>query len=210
MNTLEYKFEIKKLDESGTFEGMAAVYGNVDHGNDVIMPGAFTKTLKDHDGIVPILYQHNNNMPIGKGTLTDTAKGLEIFGQLTMEVSKARESHALMKDDVLKGLSIGYSTVVSEYDSDKDIRYLKELRLWEVSLVTFPMNPKAKVTAVKDMTIDELIEAAKNKNLSADLMKQINELLALVKGQAAASAPAPDIHAMSKAENIIKILSKGV
>jgi len=206
IKTLDYKLSIKSFDDSGTFEGLAAVYGNVDEGYDVILPGAFTKTLKDHNNRVPILYQHNPSMPIGKGILTDSTAGLEIYGELTMVVSKARESHALMKDDVLKGLSVGYSTVVSEYDSDKDIRYLKEVRLWEVSLVTFPMNPLAQVTAVKNMTVKELIEAAKNKNLPADFQEQIKELLALVSGQAADSAPAPDIHAAGKADNIIKIL----
>jgi len=210
IKTQEYKFSIKALDESGTFEGMAAVYGNLDLGYDIIMPGAFTKTLKDHNGVVPILYQHNSAMPIGKGALTDTREGLEIRGELVMGVTKARESYALMKQDVLKGLSIGYETVIAEYDRDKDIRYLKELRLWEVSLVTFPMNPEAQVTAVKDMPVGELIDAVKNKRLTAELINQFKELLALAAGQAAEeNASAPDLHAAVKAENIIKLLYNG-
>lgn len=149
MKTGIFKFQIKQVNEDGTFEGVAAVYGNVDLGNDVIEPGAFTKTLKDKKSEVPLLWQHDPTEPIGKGVLTDSKEGLLIAGQLVLESDVARKAYALMKAGILKGLSIGYDTVVSEYDTASDIRKLKELRLWEVSVVTFPMNPKAQVTAVK-------------------------------------------------------------
>ena len=209
IKTQDYKFSVKSLDESGTFEGLAAVYGNLDQGYDVILPGAFTKTLKDHGGKVPLLYQHNSNMPIGMGALTDSMEGLHIKGELVLEVSKARESYALMKRDVLKGLSIGYRTIVDEYDRDKDIRYLKELRLYEVSLVMFPMNLLAQVSAVKqyeDMSVEELIAEAESKSLPKDMVEKIKKLQALAARQAAGSISAPDLHA---ADNIIKLLSNG-
>ena len=207
-----FSLEIKGVDASaGTFEGLAAVYGNIDHENDVILPGAFTKTLKDHGGKVPILYQHYHSSPIGMGELTDSAGGLHIKGELVLEVSKARESYALMKREVLKGLSIGYSTVVSEYDRDKDIRYLKELRLHEVSLVTFPMNLQAQVTDVKrfdEMTVDELLIAAKSKALPDEILVNLKKLQALVTGQAAETHSAPDIHAVNKATSILKLFEE--
>jgi len=191
MKTYDCKLSLETLDasdSSGTFDGVAAVYGNVDLGDDVILPGAFTKTLAESGGKVPILYQHNSQFPIGLGTLTDAADGLHIKGELVLDVSKARESYALMKRGVMKGLSIGYRTVVSEYDHNAAVRYLKEVRLHEVSLVTFPMNPLALVSAVKlddSMTLKELIEAAKisTKGVSGELIEQVKELLALATGQ---------------------------
>ncbi|HWR36379.1 MAG TPA: HK97 family phage prohead protease [Clostridia bacterium] len=154
-STKDFKFYMKAVDDRGTFEGVAAVYGNVDLGGDVIESGAFTRTIKNNGGEVPILWQHDSHEPIGMGRLEDSKEGLLIHGDLVMESDVAKKAHGLMKAKVLKGLSIGYDTIVSEYDKANDIRKLKELKLWEVSLVTFPMNPKAQVTGVKG-SIDEL------------------------------------------------------
>jgi HK97 family phage prohead protease len=147
--TKDFRFLIKAVDEKGTFTGLAAVYGNLDLGGDIIAPGAFTKTIREKGGKVPILWQHDQREPIGLGTLEDSAEGLLIHGDLVMESPVAQKAYALMKKEVLKGLSIGYDTIVSEWDSDNEIRTLKEVRLWEVSLVTFPMNPLAQVNDVK-------------------------------------------------------------
>lgn len=155
MPTKDFKFYVKAVEDKGSFEGMAAVYGNVDLGGDIIEPGAFTQTIKGKGGKVPLLWQHDQREPIGMGTLRDSKEGLLITGQLVLESDVARKALGLMKAEVLKGLSIGYDTVVSEYDKARDVRKLKEVKLWEVSLVTFPMNPKAQVTAVKSR-IEEL------------------------------------------------------
>jgi HK97 family phage prohead protease len=162
--TKDFKFYIKDVQPSGSFEGMAAVYGNLDLGGDVIEPGAFTRTIKNGGGKVPLLWQHDQREPIGLGKLQDSKEGLMIHGQLVMESPVAQKALGLMKADVLTGLSIGYDTIVSEYDKANDIRKLKELKLWEVSLVTFPMNPKAQVTAVKASMEDmaSLIETHMN------------------------------------------------
>jgi uncharacterized protein len=156
--TKDFAFRIKALKEDGTFEGLAAVYGNEDLGGDIIEPGAFTKTIKDKEGVVPVLWQHNADEPIGRGDLKDSKEGLLITGKLVLESDVARKAHALMKADVLQGLSIGYDTVVSEYDRETDIRRLKELKLWEVSVVTFPMNPKATITTVKAAEMGETLD----------------------------------------------------
>jgi HK97 family phage prohead protease len=158
--TKDFKFYIKDVNPSGSFEGMAAVYGNLDLGGDVIEPGAFTRTIKNGGGKVPLLWQHDQREPIGLGKLQDSKEGLMIHGQLVMESPVAQKALGLMRADVLTGLSIGYDTIVSEYDKANDIRRLKELKLWEVSLVTFPMNPKAQVTSVKALEeIGSLIRA---------------------------------------------------
>jgi HK97 family phage prohead protease len=144
-----FKFELKDIGDAGTFVGMASVYGNKDLGGDVVEAGAFTKTLNDKNGEVPILWQHDMREPIGMGKLTDSADGLQIKGELALESPVAQKAHALLKKGVLKGLSIGYDTIRDEV-KDK-VRYLKELKLWEVSIVTFPMNELATVHGVKQI-----------------------------------------------------------
>lgn len=156
-HTKDFRFSLKGVGDDGSFEGMAAVYGNTDLGGDVVEPGAFTKTLKDSNER-PILWQHDAHEPIGMGTFVDSAKGLQVAGQLVLESPVAVKARALMRQGAVKGLSIGYDPVVSEYDRENDVRRLKELKLWETSIVTFPMNPMAQITGVKAAT--EEMEAA--------------------------------------------------
>jgi uncharacterized protein len=142
------EFEIKGLSDAGTFEGWASIYGNVDEGGEIVLPGAFTKSLSERRE-VPILYQHNQKQPIGLGKLEDTPAGLKMYGELVLEVPEAKSAYALMKKGVLKGLSIGYRTVRESFDSMRKANRLEEIDLHEVSVVTFPMNTLAQVTAVK-------------------------------------------------------------
>jgi uncharacterized protein len=142
------EFEIKGLSDAGTFEGWASIYGNVDEGGEIVLPGAFTKSLSERRE-VPILYQHNQKQPIGLGKLEDTPAGLKMYGELVLEVPEAKSAYALMKKGVLKGLSIGYRTVRESFDSMRKANRLEEVELHEVSVVTFPMNTLAQVTAVK-------------------------------------------------------------
>jgi len=147
MDQLNLKLQIKSLDEAGKFTGLASTYGNVDLGGDIVVPGAFQKTLQDRGGEVPILFAHDSRQPVGLGKLNDTAAGLAIEGQLVLEVGKAKEAYSLLKAKVLRGLSIGYDAIKSDYKDG--VRYLRELKLFEVSLVVMPMNELAQVSAVK-------------------------------------------------------------
>ncbi len=147
MNTKDFTLELKSLDETGTFEGRLAVYGNVDEGGDVIDPGAFTKTLAEGGGKVPLLWAHDASAPVGSLTLTDTPTALLAKGRLVLSVPKAREAYELMRAGVVKGLSIGYRVV--KHTMSGEVRRLKELRLFEGSLTSVPMNRAALVTAVK-------------------------------------------------------------
>lgn len=142
-----FKFDVKSIDEQGIFEGYAAVFGNEDLGGDIIEPGAFKKTLQENPRM-PILWQHDPREPIGV-TLEayEDMHGLRVRGQLNLETSRGREAYALLKQGALKGLSIGYDAIKEVWEGAR--RRLKEIRLWEWSLVTFPMNPLAQVTAVK-------------------------------------------------------------
>lgn len=135
----------------GYFEGYLAVFGNVDSYGDIIQPGAFKRTIDlNPDGFV-LLWQHDTYAPVGKLTGKEDDHGLFVKGELNLEVEKAREAYALLKQGAIKGMSIGYETVKSDTQKMGDIivRLLQELKLWEGSLVTFPANALAMVTGVK-------------------------------------------------------------
>lgn len=144
--------EIKELTEAGTFEGLASVYGNVDLGGDIVMPGAFKEFNLTKDGMIRILDGHNTRAPIGKGQLTDTHLGLAVKGKLELKVARAREVHALMEAKIIDGLSIGFDILPGGYEiDDKGVRRLIGIKLWEVSTTAFPMNQSATVSSVKEI-----------------------------------------------------------
>ncbi len=143
----DFRFDIKEVTDEGTFEGLASVYGNVDNGGDVVEKGAFARTLNAHPE-VPILWRHEH--PIGKGRIEDSEKGLVVKGRLTLGVAQAKEALALMKDGVVSGLSIGFRSIKDEVVNG--VRHLKEVRLYEVSVVPFPLNEAATITKVKEMS----------------------------------------------------------
>jgi uncharacterized protein len=147
MEHLNVKLQVKSLDEQGRFTGLASVYGNVDLGGDMVVPGAFTKSIVDRGGEVPLLFAHDSRQPIGLARLQDTSSGLAIDGELVLDVPKARETYSLLKAKVLRGLSIGYDLIKS--DVMNGVRRLRELKLFEVSVVVIPMNEQALITAVK-------------------------------------------------------------
>ncbi len=146
-------FEIKAVNADGTVEGYGSVFGVRDNYDDVIAKGAFIQSLKDHKaaGTMPaMLWQHSADHPIGIWTeMVEDDKGLRIKGQLAMETVKGKEAHALLKLGAINGLSIGFMSKQWAYDRDTEVRTLTEIDLWEVSLVTFPANEKARITNVK-------------------------------------------------------------
>ena len=146
-------FEIKAVNADGTVEGYGSVFGVRDNYDDVIAKGAFMDSLKSHKaaGTMPaMLWQHDADKPIGVRTeMVEDEKGLRIKGQLAMETVKGKEAHALLKMGALNGLSIGFMSKEWSYDRETEVRTLTAIDLWEVSLVTFPANEKARVTNVK-------------------------------------------------------------
>tara|TARA_B100000519_G_scaffold96656_3_gene84116 strand:- start:302 stop:1063 length:762 start_codon:yes stop_codon:yes gene_type:complete len=162
---LEFKSEIfaEEDDENyGTFEGYGSVFNNTDLGNDVIRPGAFASSLKSR-GVkgVKLLYQHKTDMPIGVfDEIIEDGKGLRVKGRLALKTAAGRDAYELLKMGALDGLSIGFRTQPKGYDYDKRTRRrsIKDVDLMEISLVTFPMNPRATVHSVKgqDISIREL------------------------------------------------------
>lgn len=151
--TRSFTFSIKAVGDDGTVEGYASVFGVRDNYDDVIVAGAFIATLAAHRaaGTMPaMLWQHDPSQPIGIWTdMREDAKGLFIKGQLALQTRQGAEAYALLKLGALTGLSIGFIAKQWGYDRDTDVRTLTEIELWEVSMVTFPANEKARVTNVK-------------------------------------------------------------
>ena len=142
------------MAEDGTFAGYASLFGKADLGRDMVMPGAFAASLRTRGAAgVKMLYQHDPNQPIGVWEeIREDGRGLFVKGRLTAGVARAREVLSLMRAGALDGLSIGYRTVRGRTDRKTGIRQLIEIDLWEISVVTFPMLPEARVEAVKGHT----------------------------------------------------------
>lgn len=146
---------IAAVDADGTFSGYASLFHRTDLGRDMVMPGAFRASLaKRGPAGVKMLFQHDPNTPIGVWrAIREDGDGLYVEGRLTTEVAKAREVLSLMRAGALDGLSIGYRTVRGRTDAKTGVRSLYEVDLWEISVVTFPMLPEARVTSVKDARV---------------------------------------------------------
>ncbi len=154
MTATEVKFaraRLSAVEADGTFSGYASLFGQADLGRDMVMPGAFAASLKKRGAAgVKMLFQHDPNQPIGVWLdIREDGEGLYVKGRLTTEVERAREVLSLMRAGALDGLSIGYRTVRGRTDAKTGIRSLYEVDLWEISVVTFPMLPEARVSAVK-------------------------------------------------------------
>ncbi|MBF9232054.1 HK97 family phage prohead protease [Microvirga alba] len=139
------------VDNDGVFEGYASLFGIADLGKDVVMPGAFGDSLKKRRvGDIRLLWQHDPSEPIGRWLAIDEdRRGLRVRGKLNLAVSRARDIHALMRDGAVDGLSIGFRVERARAERPTGLRRLERLDLWEISVVTFPMLPGARVETVK-------------------------------------------------------------
>lgn len=151
--TIDVFSETKILGDDGTFAGYASIFGNVDLGGDVIERGAFKEMFMTKDGHVRVLYQHDSRRPIGKARVNEDQNGLAFEGKLVLEDAVARSAYAMMKNGIIDGMSIGYDVLGNQGDGFEirgdGVRVLKKLKLWEISPVTFGMNPMAGITSVK-------------------------------------------------------------
>lgn len=151
IKTKDFALEIKSAEDDGTFQGYASVFGNVDSYGDICVAGCFGPSLAKHrrEGTKPLLlWQHDPAKPIGVWEdLTEDGKGLRGTGRLLKGVRQAEEALILLKAGALRGLSIGYREVSAQPDGNH--RKLLELDLIEASIVSFPANRRASVTAIK-------------------------------------------------------------
>lgn len=155
------------LDDDHVIEGYASLFGAKDQGGDVVEKGAYAKSLMAGRR-VKMLWQHDPNEPIGIwDEVREDDRGLYVKGRLLDSVSRAREAAALTKAGAIDGLSIGYRTVKS-HKNERGLRCLSEVELWEVSLVTFPMLPEARLDAHegKSDMLQDLAQVFENARLS--------------------------------------------
>ncbi|PZX17716.1 hypothetical protein LX81_01443 [Palleronia aestuarii] len=152
MTELETKYcalggEVTVTDGS-VIEGYASLFGTPDHGGDVVEAGAYAVSLgalASRGGRVKMLWQHDPTQPIGVwDEVREDGRGLYVKGRILTEIERGREAAALVQAGAIDGLSIGYRTKRAGKDG-RGRRLLSELELWEVSLVTFPMLPEARV-----------------------------------------------------------------
>lgn len=181
---LECDYKELDADDDGTFEGYASVFNNKDLGNDVIKQGAFSESIKGKKPRqIKLLYQHKTDEPIGViDSLVEDTRGLKIKGRLAMGTQKGKEVFELMKMGALDSMSIGYRLSPDDYKySDKlKKRTITNLDLMEISMVTFPMNPKAKITKVKlaEMNVREIEHYLRDVGLmSSSVAKQSASIL---------------------------------
>ncbi len=150
MHFLNVPAEFKAAGDAGTFSGYASIFGNVDLGGDIVERGAFKEIAKNAEGKVVVLWQHDTRQPLGVAEVKQDDKGLAFDGHLVMEDPRARAANAHMKAGSVRGMSIGYDVLPGGAKIlESGVRSLKELKLWEISVVTFGMNPLAQIESAK-------------------------------------------------------------
>lgn len=212
-------FALKKTDDAkGTFEGYGAVFGNVDSQGDIIVKGAFQSYLKNHSpNEVKLLWQHDTASPIGVyESIKEDAEGLYVKGRLLVnDVEKAREAYALLKANAISGLSIGYSINWpngAKMGQDGN-RYLSDLSLWEISVVTFPSNPAANIESIKANeieTVRDLEKFLRDAGFSQQKAKAIasDGFKAICKQRDVDAEKLNEIEALKQLTRILKEVSK--
>ncbi len=211
-----YDFTLAKTedDTEGIIEGYASVFDVIDSYGDVIAPGAFTRTIqawKAKGAPVPVLWQHDAYAPIGATlSLEEDERGLKIRAELVMDVERAREAWALAKKNILGGLSIGFSLPrfaadgqpSTYYDEERNAQVIREVKLWEYSMVTFPANEDAVLTEVRaadppawaaslTATLDELRAALDARQQQSEVLNTLRDMKSMLAATVRGSAPRP-------------------
>ena len=151
LSKLEVPFEIKAAGGDGEFEGYAAVFNNIDLGDDIILPGAFTKVKTTRAGRLKLALFHDLTRLVGSSAFSQDDHGLHLKGKINLAVSYARDAFELMKEGTLDSMSIGFNTLKATFEErdGRTVRLISAAELWEASLVPFGMNPEAQITDVK-------------------------------------------------------------
>jgi phage prohead protease, HK97 family len=158
-NEKHVDLDLETVGGDGRFSGYASIFGAIDLGRDIIEPGAFAASLRKRGAeAVRMLFQHDPDQPIGRWSeIREDRRGLYVEGRLALGVARGREVHELMKAGALDGLSIGFQTVKARSEKAAGIRRILAADLFEISVVTFPMQPGARVTAVKHLARDAML-----------------------------------------------------
>jgi HK97 family phage prohead protease len=222
-SNIQYRMtEIRAADDGSGFSGYASHFGSVDSYGTAIKKGAFRKTLKERSDKIPVLWQHNPDWPIGRPTeLKEDTTGLKFDASISESTTFGKDAMALLRDEVPLGMSFGFETIKSrpvEESDDLDwtnastfytskegrdyVRVIEEVRLWEISLVTFPANDQATINDVRSIAeadaISSLMEHMRAGTLTADQSALVAELVAAFTERAKPeppSTPLPDDNA---------------
>jgi HK97 family phage prohead protease len=152
------------IDADGRFAGYASVFNALDEGGDIVMPGAFAKSLgKRGKARIRLLFQHDPKEPVGTWeTIAEDGFGLWVEGRLVPGVPRADALRRLIERRAIDGLSIGFRTVKATREARTGHRRLLEIDLWEISIVTFPMLAEARIAGAADGTIGAAIALLKS------------------------------------------------
>jgi HK97 family phage prohead protease len=152
------------IDADGRFAGYASVFNALDEGGDIVMPGAFARSLgKRGKARIRLLFQHDPKEPVGTWeTIAEDGFGLRVEGRLVPGVPRADALRRLIERRAIDGLSIGFRTVKATREAGTGHRRLIEVDLWEISIVTFPMLAEARIAGAADCTIGAAIALLKS------------------------------------------------
>jgi uncharacterized protein len=187
---LDTAFQIKGVNDDGTFAGYGSVFNVQDSYQEIVLPGAFAESLKSRQPAM--LWQHRSAEPIGIYTsVKEDSIGLHVEGRLALKTTRGAEAYELLKMGAINGLSIGFVVRDESYDRVTGVNSLKKVDLWEVSPVTFPANDSARITEVKALdTIKTLADCESYLREAGGLSK--SQALAIVAKIKAASRSESD------------------
>lgn len=177
---MDYKFiktEVKAKSDF-EFEGYASIFGNIDDGGDIMQAGAFAKTINENIKRIKVLFMHNVMSVIGLPTkLFEDTKGLYFDAQVS-KTTLGKDVMTLIHDKVITDMSIGYNPIKWSWDEEMEVRTLQEVRLWEISPVTWGMNSLAGIKSMFEISKEY------------DTMKsEIKRLEALIQGAGINATP---------------------
>lgn len=159
------------------FSGYASVFDGLDSYGDKIQAGAYKSTITDRERPVQLRWNHSGPV-IGKFTeIYEDEKGLFVSGELTKGHSVAEDTAALLRHKAISGLSIGYS--VKDFEQQGVVRVLKEIELYEISIVETPADNNAHIMGIKSATkLKDVESILRQKGFS---QKEATEIVATVK-----------------------------
>lgn len=208
---IQYRMaDVRAADDGAGVSGYASHFWSVDSYLTAVKPGAFRKTIRERGPRIPVLWQHDPDKPIGRPTtLKEDKTGLYFDAAITEATTYGRDAMALLRDDVPLGVSFGFQTTKSRAATKDDpldftqikakaddIEIIEEVRLWEVSLVTFPANEQATINTVRAAAeadaLSTLLEHIRGGTLTDEHAALVAEL---VDAWAARSKPEPEADA---------------
>jgi HK97 family phage prohead protease len=223
--TRDFRMDMNEVTDEGIIEGYASVFGVTDSYGTAFAPGAFKRSLQnwmDSKRAIPVLWQHNAFDPIGVTMeATEDDRGLKVRAQLVMEVDRAREALALTKAGAISGLSIGFSIPkkasdgmpATAFDEERNVEIIREAKLFEYSMVTFPSNPDARIENARQLQ-DALTEIrAASDTLTTGyqdalaLAREMRGLLDQITVRSARAVPTVDDYAVELIREAKKLLA---